>query len=558
MGMAMRFAAYAQGEGLNWWETDLNLQRTVARACTPEMWEWVRPRLSRFGELCGTKVSPRADYTDKVEGRPRLKSYDRQGEEISEVIYNPGYLQTVAEVFGAGIVGWRHFAPEGAPGPIPPAVTWAMGYMVSLAENGFYCPVALTGAVALVLDRFAPPELKERYLPRVAATDPNRLMQGATWLTEKTGGSDVGAITTVARLEDGVWRLTGEKWFASNADAPVAVALARPEGAPPGTAGLGLFLVPRTLPDGRRNRYRIRRLKEKLGVIAVASGEVLLEGAEAYLIGGPGAGFKMMMEAINLSRVYNAIGSAGLARRAFLESVIYTSNRIAFGKPLNHHPLMRTKLLGMLVDLEAITALAFRAAEVFESGEALHRVLIPVAKARAGEKALQLARAGIECFGGNGYIEEYPMARLLRDAQVLTVWEGPENILALDLLRVLAKQGPEDLMQEVFLHLGAVTDKSLLPLRTQVEERLQDLQTTLGAAASASGEEAQILALRILNETADVLSAAYLLAEAAGGDSHKREIAALYVDRLTPPGPGALTALDRAALERFEAIIEEA
>jgi acyl-CoA dehydrogenase len=556
--MGMRYAEYAQGEGLNWWETDQNLQRTVARYCTPEQWEWVRPQLARFGELCGTRVSPRADFTDKVEGRPLLKAYDRQGEEVSTVIYNPGYLQTVDEVFGAGIVAWRHYAPEGAPTGVPPAVTWAMGYMVAMAESGFFCPVALTGAVALVLDRFAPAALKERYLPRVAATDPALLMQGATWLTEKTGGSDVGAITTVARQDGQVWRLTGEKWFASNADAPVALALARPEGAPAGTAGLGLFLVPRTLPDGRRNAHRIRRLKEKLGVIAVASGEVLLEGAEAYLIGGPGTGFKQMMEAINLSRVYNAIGSAGLARRAYLESIIYTANRIAFGKPLNQHPLMRAKLLGMLVDLEAITALAFRAADLFEHGGPLARVLIPIAKARAGDKALQLARTGIECFGGNGYIEEYPMARLLRDAQVLTVWEGPENILALDLLRVLAKQGPAGFLQEIFRHLGAVTDPSLIPLKARVEQELEHVQTLLGAAAAASGDEAQMMALRLLNQMADVASAVYLLAEAAGGDGHKREIAALYIDRLSPPLPGALSMLERAALERFEPIVEGA
>lgn len=554
----MRYAEYQQGEGLNWWETDPNLQATVARYCSTEAFEWARPHLSRFGLLCGAVVAPRADYTDRAEGRPRLIAYDRQGEEISRVVYNPGYLQTVADVYGSGIVAWRYTTPAGAPGPVPPAVTWAMGYMVSMAETGFYCPVALTGSVALVLDRFAPPELKERYLPGVTSTDPDRLLQGATWLTEKTGGSDVGAITTVARQEGGVWRLTGEKWFASNADAPVALALARPEGAPPGTAGLALFLVPRTLPDGRRNRLRIRRLKEKLGVIAVPSGEVLLEGAEAYLIGGPGAGFKQMMEGINLSRVYNAVGSAGLARRAFLEAVTYTSHRIAFGKPLGQHPLMRAKLLSMLVDLEAITALAFRAADVYESGHPFHRALIPIAKARAGDRCLALARAGLECFGGNGYIEEYVMARLLRDAQVLTVWEGPENVLALDLLRVLAKTGPGDFVEEVEGALRSVTAPDLQPLRGIVADGVASCQATLAAAAAAGSDMAQVMALRLLGQMADVLSAAYLLQEAAEGSAHKREIAALYIERLTPPEPGAVTAFDRAAVERFEQILEGA
>jgi len=549
----MRYAEYAQGEGLNWWETDRNLKRTVARYCTPEMFRWAEPHLHEFGRFCGTEVSPRADYTDRPEGRPRLISYDRQGEEISQVVYNPGYLATVAGTYGRGIVAWRHRAPDGVPGggPVAPAVTYAMGYMLSMAEAGFYCPVVLTAATALVLDRFAPAGVRDRFLPLVTATEPHSLRQGATWLTEKTGGSDVGAITTAARQEGDTWRLTGEKWFASNADAPVALALARPEGASPGTAGLALFLVPRTLPDGRRNSYRIRRLKEKLGVIAVPSGEVLLEGAEAFLISGPGTGFKHMMEAINLSRVMNAIGSAGIARRAFLEAVIYTSHRVAFGRPLNQHPLMRVRLLHMLLDLEAMTALAFRAADSLEKGEPFHRALIPIAKARTADRAVQIARAALECFGGNGYIEEYVMARLLRDAQVLTVWEGPENVLALDLLRMLAKQGPADFVAEVESRLAAVPpgDKAL------ILERLDGVHTMMGAMVAAGGDYAQVQAVRLMNQMADLLSAAYLLEEAQT-DPHKREVALLFVERLSPQPAAGISAFDRAAVERFEQIVE--
>ncbi len=552
---AMRFAAYDEGAGLNWWETDPNLQQVVARYCDPASLEWARPHLSRFGQVCGTQIALRADYTDKVEGRPRLVAYDRQGEEISQVVYSPGYLQTVADAYGAGIVAWRHIVPEGAPGKVPPVVTWAMGYMVSMAETGFYCPVALTGSAALAVDRFAPPAIRERYLPGLIATDPAKLTQGATWLTEKTGGSDVGSITTVARQEDGGWRLTGEKWFASNADAPVALALARPEGAPAGTAGLALFLVPRTLPDGRRNSYRIRRLKEKLGVIAVPSGEVLLEGAEAYLIGEPGKGFKMMMEAINLSRVYNAVGSCGVARRAFLESVIYTSKRIAFGKPVAEHPLMRSKLLGMLVELEAATALAFRAADCYEKGEPLHRLLIPVAKARTAEVALQSARAAIENLGGNGYIEEYVAPRLLRDAQVLTVWEGPEHILALDAMRVLAKEGPAALLSEIGQRLerAASTDSIAPEAVAMARKQAARLAQRLQQAAASGPEQAQLHALRILHEMADLLSAAYLLEEAASGSARKAEIAHLFLARRHPEGEALW---DQAALERFEALVQ--
>ncbi|HLN60060.1 MAG TPA: acyl-CoA dehydrogenase family protein, partial [Symbiobacteriaceae bacterium] len=187
----------------------------------------------------------------------------------------------------------------------------------------------------------------------------------------------------------------------------------------------------------------------------------------------------------------------------------------------------------------------------------LHRALIPIAKARAGDKVLQIARAGLESFGGNGYIEEYVMARLLRDAQVLTVWEGPENVLALDLLRVLAKQGPGDVLAEIERCLAPVSDPDLQPARGLIRSGVDDLQTTISAVATARGDEAQIQAVRLLNHLADLLSAAYLLAEAPG-NPHKREIALLYIDRLSPAPPGQVTAFDRAALDRFELIMDGA
>lgn len=570
----MKFAQVPQGEALNWWLDDPYLRATVARYVDPESLAWAEEQMTRYGQLIPERVAPRAEFTDKPEGRPRLRAYDRQGEEISQVLYNPGYLESVAEVYGSGIVAWRHQRPEGAPsGSVPPALTWAMGYILSMTEAGFYCPICLTGSVAHGLERYAPEPIKERYLERLTTTDPARLWQGATWLTEKTGGSDVGAITTVAFRADlktavlpdlsdpaepsstdsryspgSVWLLTGEKWFASNADADVALALARPEGAPEGTAGLALFLVPRQFPNGKRNQIRIRRLKEKLGVIAVASGEVLLDGAEAYMIGGPGVGFKMMMEGINLSRIYNIIGSAGICRRAVLESVIYTSRRIAFGKPLIEQPLMRLKLLQMIVEWRAATTLAFRAAHAYETDHPFHRLLIPAAKARTADQSVRLARAGIECHGGNGYIEEYPMARLLRDAQVLTVWEGPENVLALDLLRVLAKGGPGPFLDAMEAALSEAVPHPSLPA---VRNRLTTYVAEMAEIATATPERAQVGALRLLHAMADLLTAAYLLAEATTPQG--AQVAQLYCERFQP-NPALW---DEAALHWFEAILAE-
>ncbi len=436
----------------NYYTSDPNIRYLMTRYLPQEMHTWADRELIQFGAYVAGPVDERAAYTDK-EGKPRLVKYNRLGEDISEIVKNDGYKQTVAGVYGAGIVGYLYRPVPELGRTVPYAYSYLMGYILSQSETGFYCPVTLTMACAYLLDRYGTEEQKQAYLSGLTSLDDAALYEGATWLTERQGGSDVGANATIAEPvpdRPGVYKLTGEKFFASNAGAMVATVLARINPERPGTKGLGLFLVPWITPDGRRNRLTVRRLKEKLGTNAVPSAEVLLEGAEGYLIGDPDRGFKYMMEALNISRICNAVGSIGIMRRAFYEAKYYAEHRKAFGDVIARYPMVREMLVNLLVEQEVNTGAVFDMIDYFDKvftyGNASHeektmaRVLIPLLKYRTGEEAVAAAHTAIEVHGGNGYIEEYVTPRLLRDAQVTTVWEGTANILALDLLRVMQKE----------------------------------------------------------------------------------------------------------------------
>ncbi|MGE5701567.1 MAG: acyl-CoA dehydrogenase family protein [Clostridia bacterium] len=437
----------------NFYTADPNLAFLLERYLPAHLQEWAKAELTRFGAYVAGPVDERAAYTDSSEGKPRLRKYNRLGEDISEVVTNEGYKQTVAGVYGAGIVGHLYNPVAELGQTLPYSYSYLMGYLLSQSEPGFYCPVTLTMSAAYLINRFGSEEQKQQYLTGLASLDYETLYEGATWLTERQGGSDVGANLTVA-VEDserpGVYRLTGEKFFASNAGAMVATVLARVDAAKSGTRGLGLFLVPWIKPDGAKNSVKIRRLKEKLGVNAVPSAEVILEEAEGYLIGDATMGFKYMAEALNISRICNAIASVGIMRRAFYEAEYYASHRSAFGSVINEYPMVRQMLVSLLVDTEVSTGAVFDMIDFYdnvftyenasESERVLARMLTPLLKYRTGDEAVAGAHTAIEIHGGNGFIEEYVTPRLLRDAQVTTVWEGTANVLALDLLRVMKKE----------------------------------------------------------------------------------------------------------------------
>ena len=524
----------------NFYNTDRNLQALLGRTA-PWLTEADRDRLSGFGGWVAGPVDEQADYTNRF-APPVLETLDADGTPRSAVRHNPLYEAAHREVYERGIVGLNY-----GDKPRPYTLTFAMGYLLAQSDISIHCPVTLTGAVAYVLGRFAPDPIKETYLPDLVRMD-GAAKTGGTWVTEKHGGSDVGGTTTVAKRTNSGMALTGLKWFASNVDGGVALTTARPDGAAPGTEGLGLYLVPATRDDGTPNGYRIRRLKNKLGTRGLATGEIELADAHAIEVAPPPEGFKMMMAALGFSRIHNAVASAGLQRRAVAEALHYAAGRDAFGQRLTAYPMVQDQLVEMLVRQEASTALAFASAHAFDDAhnapdqDAWMRVSTALAKYLTAEWAITSSSRAIEILGGNGYTEEYPTARLLRDAQVLTVWEGPPNIQALELLRLIVGRYPGFDAFEARIEgalSGASDIQALAGPLGHIAERRRDI-ATLVQLIRADKAEAPRQARRLMDLMARTLAAALLVEEAtadwASGDARKVLVARLFAaQELAPP-----------------------
>jgi acyl-CoA dehydrogenase len=432
----------------NFYSNDETLQTILRHGLETELLPYAQKALLEFGEQVANEIDERARHTDR-EGEPRLVKFDRYGEDVSEVWVNEGYKKTVKETYETGIVGYVHKEiPElGRKGNY--MYSFAQGYVLSQAEAGFYCPVTLTMATAFLLEHYANDELKAQFLPHVCATGEVELFEGATFLTERQGGSDVGANVVRAVVDVDHFRLFGEKYFASNAGmAGVAMVLARIEGAQEGSRGLTLFAVPWRREDGTLNGITIRRLKDKLGVRAVPSGEVEFDGALAYVVGDKANGLKYMMEALNLSRICNAVASLGIMRRALNEATDYAQQRDAFGQKLVAFPMVQDTLGKLTAKMEVELTTVFDLIQLYDRVVAkeasdeeiiLNRLYIAILKKETAEQAILFAHEAIEMHGGNGYIEDFVTPRLLRDAQVLTVWEGTANILGLEFVRLVRK-----------------------------------------------------------------------------------------------------------------------
>src|SRR6266850_3804061 len=424
--------------GLNFYVADPNLEFVCSTVMEPDVLARARPLLVEMGAVAGGELDALAADADRHP--PTLRPYDERGRRVDEVVFHPAYraMERLAfERFGLaamshreGVLGW--------PGRVPHVVKYALSYLFAQSEFGLLCPVSVTDSTARVLRRFADDDVQARYLPRLTATDLDALWQGAQWMTEKTGGSDVGASTTRARRDaDGTWRLWGDKWFCSVANAGAALALARPEGAPAGTRGLALFIVPKVLPDGTKNAWTLNRLKDKLGSRSMATGEVTLDGAVAYPVGDLARGFHQMMEMVNVSRLSNAMRAAGIMRRSVLESVVHARGRSAFGRALIELPQLGRDVLEMLLDAEAGCSVILNAAARLDRADAgaaddraLIRLIIPLAKYWLTVRARVVAGEAMNVRGGNGYIEEWVNARLLRDAYLGAIWEGSTNVVA--------------------------------------------------------------------------------------------------------------------------------
>jgi len=532
--------------GQNFYAVDRGLRDLLRLYLEPNDFRRLEPHFDRLGALAGGRLDELARAADKHP--PVLNARDRFGRDEDWIDYHSSYREMEKIAFGdfqfhamshrAGTLGMDR--------PLPAVAKYALQYLFVQAEFGLMCPISVTDTSIHLIRKFASAELKDYLLPRMLSDDPATLWKGTQFMTERAGGSDVGAIETVARCEDGVWRLSGDKWFCSHADGDVALLLARPEGAPAGTRGLALFALPRLLKDGRRNAYRIVRLKDKLGTRSMASGEIRLEGAVAYLVGDAERGLKQMMEQVNLSRLSHGVRASAMMRRCVNEAMVCARSRMAFGKTIIEYPLLRRQLLKIAVPSEQSLSMFLFAASAMDRANAgskeaadTLRILTPLLKFRACRDNIPVATGAMEVRGGNGYIEEWVHARLVRDAHIGVLWEGTSNINALDIVtRAVGKSRAHRALEAALTKLldeaAAVPQVFRKRLRLALDRTLAFAERV--AAEPALEEDARQAASSLYHITSAIL----MTWEAAqpGADARRVLYARFVLEhRLSPQDP---------------------
>jgi acyl-CoA dehydrogenase len=412
-----------------------------------------------------------SDAVDRA-GTPWLRMFDRLGARVDEILYPPDYWRMLKHGYRSGVL-WRVFEQNS----LMPA--YLLLYVTGFHDPGLACPYTVSLSTVSPLSKYGDAEVKARFLPRMLQRDESA-WQGATWMTEIKGGSDLGAtVETVAQREGDKWWLTGDKYFASNAGAELAVVAARPEGAPQNVRGLSLFLVPRRREDGQLN-YLIRRLKDKIATRAVPTGEIELRRSEAWLLGKAEHGIYLILEVLNLSRVANSVGAVAVAQRAIADAYSFAEQRMAFGKPVGQHPLLRRQFGDRLQGLHAASKLAWEAVRLldevwqekppYSDRYHLFRLVAHLAKYWTAEFAVQTAKWAMEVYGGVGTLQEYHVERWLREAMILAIWEGTSHRQMLDGLEVMQNKGAHRLL---FKYLAAnLRASELREMEARVERQL--------------------------------------------------------------------------------------
>jgi acyl-CoA dehydrogenase len=525
--------------GLNFFDTDTNLHLFLERAA-PGLLQRRGAVLGRLGAFAGDRLDRQAEQSDQ-DFPPALRDLpDNRTAPTgrrNEIRLNREYEECQQELYKSGIVA-ACFDQSASESHILPFVSM---YMVAQSDIATGCPFAMTHPTAYVLDRLAPQAVKDKYLPEILRMDGKTAICG-TWATERHSGSDIGGtVTTASRQDDGSYRLQGHNWFTSAFGFKkfMAIKTARAVGAPAGSKGLGLYLVPSHIDDDWAvgNNLNITHLKRKLGTRGLPTVEVDLQGALAYEIVPAGQGLKAMMTALGCSRAHNAMGAAGVMRRAYMESLCWAGNRETFGKKLIERPMVQKRILDIAVQWMAGSALAFEAARSFDEAakdsrkEPWMRIVTALAKFRTAEQAVWCAQKALELVGGNGYTEDYATARQFRDAMVLPVWEGPEQIQALELMRMIAGAEPGD---RLFLEKIASVRDALPATMNGEKINLSSLAGIMEGSFTtlrAEPQKAELVADEFLRIMSDVLTYALLCEEAAWTYAHKNDGTKLLVCR---------------------------
>jgi acyl-CoA dehydrogenase len=471
----------------NQFTSDRTLRSYLERSLPEDVRRAIEPELHEMGELSGGYFYEMSQRTRGAE--PKLVQWDAWGNRIDAIEITPLWQEAARVATEKGVVATAYERKHGEHSRIH---QFALAYLFDGSTEVYTCPLAMTDGAAKTLTVHGNKELVDRVLPRLTSRDPARAWTSGQWMTERTGGSDVAITETVARKDGDGWRLYGTKWFTSATTSQMALTLARPEGNPPGGHGLALFFVETRDDKGRLRGIQVNRLKDKLGTRMVPTAELTLDGTPAIPVVGLNDGIKHISPMLNVTRTWNAIGACLAMRRGLALARDYATKRVAFGAPLADKPLHVDTLAGIQAELEGAFQLTFRAVELLGREEArtiteeealLLRLLTPVVKATTAKQAVAAASEILESFGGAGYVEDTGLPRILRDAQVLPIWEGTTNVLSLDLLRAVAKAGSlAPIEREVRRRVEAATDGDLARAGKVATEAVSHATAWLGQA----------------------------------------------------------------------------
>ena len=534
----------------NQYEDDRVLRSYLTRALPPEMLREIEPALAELGRLAGGDLY-RLQLADRP-NEPRLTQWDAWGNRVDQIEVTPLWRVAASLAAEHGVVATAYERRHGLHSRVHQC---ALAYLFTPSTDIYSCPLAMTdGAARTLLDSGNRP-LVERAVPHLTARDPAQFWTSGQWMTEITGGSDVGLTETVARRDDGgQWRLYGRKWFTSATTAEMALTLARPEGNPTGGRGLALFYVEPRDEAGRLRGIQVNRLKDKLGTRKVPTAELTLDGTPATLVHGTTDGVRNITPMLNITRLWNGISAVALMRRGVALALDYARRRVAFGTPVADKPLHLDTLAALQSEAEAAFQLAFYVAELTgrrEAGESdeeelsLLRLLTPLMKLTTAKQAVSVASEVLEACGGAGYVEDTGLPVLLRDSQVLPIWEGTTNVLALDTLRALGADGRplRTLRAEVSRCLAHVRDDKLAGAVRTTQQALEHAEAWLaqarqdGQATLEAGARSRALTLGRATELALLLKHAQWSYEHEG-DGRAAAAARLFagsaIDLLTP------------------------
>ncbi|AWW28825.1 acyl-CoA dehydrogenase [Echinicola strongylocentroti] len=463
----------------NFFVSDKILVHFLQKEFSEDVWSMMQSRLSKLGKCAASDMDELSLTAER--NPPRLVKRDLFGRDVEKIVFHPSYKELLKIAVDAGILSikWDPKYRAEYKDQVQ-RMGFSLAFVYGMAESGVSCPLCMTDGAASVLKKYLPASESEPFLERIYTRDVEQLYTGAMFLTEKAGGSDVGANQVSAtKMDQSTYLLNGEKWFCSNANAAIKLVLARTDLHIKGTQGLSLFLVENNSRNTNTNSMEYVRLKEKTGVKSMATAEIIFKDTKAKLIGNEGEGFKMMAEMINLSRLWNAVIAMASFRRSLIESYQFLCYRHTFGKRAIEHALVRNKLYELAARYVADFYLTWKTIAMLdklESGAEEYksrlRVLTPMVKKQTAATTVYGIRECMELLGGIGYIENGVMPKLMRDSLVLPIWEGTSNMMVLDTLRAhLKSEGLDQLMEQA---------KEAMSSKAGYEKELEDLNYVLG------------------------------------------------------------------------------